>query len=92
MARHVEDLGLVLDMISGPDGKDRRVPPVAAEKSADSPTEQLEVAFFLDDGYSAPIREMQDVVRRAAITPQPRGRHDGDWPDTFAEGQDLGWN
>ena len=27
MARHVEDLGFVLDIISGPDGRDRRVPP-----------------------------------------------------------------
>ena len=90
MARHVEDLGFVLDIISGPDGRDRRVPPAAAEKPLSASTEKLKVAFFLDDGHSAPTPEVQDAVRRAADSLRSHvGQVTENRPDTFAEGQDL---
>jgi amidase len=90
MARHVEDLGVVLDIISGPDGKDRRVPPVAAEMSSNKSVENLKVAYFLDDGFSTPTQEIQDAVKRATDSLRSHvSQVTENRPDVFAEGQDL---
>ena len=90
MARHVEDLGMVLDIISGPDGKDRRVAPVLPAKYTDVSTEKLKVAFFLDDGFSQPTHEVQQTVKHAAESLRSHVSQVAEnRPEDFAEGQDL---
>ncbi len=90
MARRVEDLELILDIISGPDGKDHRVPPVAPVNVGAVPSKELKVAFFVDDGYSKPTGEIQETVKLAADALGGEGlKVKQDRPEKFAEAQDL---
>ncbi len=90
MARHVEDLTLILDIISGPDGKDPRVAPVPKTPLDDTPIEKLKVAYFIDDGFGTPNEEVQDAVKQAAEAIDNYGIKTMDArPDGFSEGQDL---
>ena len=90
MARRVEDLELILDIISGPDGKDHHVPPVAPANVGAVSSKELRVAFFVDDGYSKPTDITQETVKLAADAISGEGvKVKQDRPDNFAEAQDL---
>jgi amidase len=66
LARNVEDLALVLPVISGADGQDpATVPmPLGDPRSIDLP--RLRVAFHIDNGIVAPSAEIGEVIKKAA--------------------------
>jgi amidase len=66
MARYVEDLYLVLRVISGPDDIDPHTVPVELGTLNDVSIEGLRVAFFSDDGVATATKETQEAVERAA--------------------------
>ncbi len=66
MARHVEDLELVLRVISGPDGMDYNTVPAPLLPVCEVPLDKLTVAYFIDDGVAMPSKETQESVERAA--------------------------
>jgi amidase len=65
IARRVEDLELVLRVISGPDGEDPHIPPVALREASSVAVSTLRVAWFADNGIRAPTAETADAVRAA---------------------------
>lgn len=68
MARSVEDLFLGLSIISGLDGHDPNVAPVAISNPSDVVLKNLRIAYFTDDGVSTPTLEIQNIVKNAALS------------------------
>jgi amidase len=66
MARRVEDLALVLPVITGPDGEDPHVPPVPLRDPADVAVDRLRVVAFIDNGVRTPTPETVLAVEAAA--------------------------
>ena len=66
LARWVEDLELVLAVISGPDGHDAAIVPMPLGKTRAVTAKKLRVAFFTDNGIASPDAEISESVRRAA--------------------------
>lgn len=66
MARWVEDLWTLMPLLTGPDGRDRTVVPAPYGDPAAVRLDALRVAFFTDNGVSAPTPETAETVRRAA--------------------------
>jgi amidase len=66
MARYVEDLGLALPIICGPDGCDPTVVPVALGSYTDVNLGQLRVAWYADNGIVTADAEIQRVVTSTA--------------------------
>ena len=66
MARHVEDLSLVLSIIAGPDGHDPAVVPAPLGDPQDVSVRDLRVAFFTDNGIKSPSPDTVSTVRAAA--------------------------
>jgi amidase len=66
MARFVEDLELVLRVISGPDGKDYNTVPARLLRASDVQLDKLTVAYFTDDGAGKPTKETQEAVEETA--------------------------
>lgn len=64
MARYVEDLALVLPIISGPDGCDPHCPPVHLKDPKEVDVHTLKVAYFLDDGVSHLSHEIAETLKR----------------------------
>jgi amidase len=73
IARHVEDLELILPIISGPDGVDPFVYPVPLGDPASVRFPGLRVAMFTDNGVRSPTPETADAVRAAAAALQDVG-------------------
>ena len=65
LARHVEDLALILPIIAGPDGIDPFVYPVALGDPAAVRLAGLRVAMFTDNGVRTPTPETGLAVRAA---------------------------
>ena len=66
MARYVEDLALVLPIISGPDWSDPHIVPMPLGDPADVDLSGLRVAFYDYNGVNMPTAEIQAAVRTAA--------------------------
>ncbi len=66
LARSVEDLELVLLVISGPDWHDAAVVPMPLGEARAVELNKLRVAFFTDNGIAPPEAEVAEAVRRAA--------------------------
>lgn len=66
LARHVEDLELVLKIIAGPDGMDPHIVPLSFGNANDVRIDQLRVAFYTDEGVATPTKEIQEAIERAA--------------------------
>jgi amidase len=66
IARAVEDLILVLPIISGVDWKDPGITPMPLEDPAQVDLKHIRVAFFTDNGVATPTPETIDTVRKAA--------------------------
>ena len=66
MARTVDDLSLILQVIAGPDGID----PFVADRPLDDPGRvalgELRVAFYTDNGIATPTPEISAMVRDTA--------------------------
>ena len=65
MARHVEDLGLTLSIIAGPDGHDPAVVPAPLGDPQDVSVRDLRAAFFTDNGIKSPSPDTASTVRAA---------------------------
>ena len=66
LARYVEDLALVLPVISGVDGQDTAIVPVPLGDPRAVNLRQLRVAFHTDNGIVAPSDEIGAAVKKAA--------------------------
>ena len=66
LSRFVEDLGVALAIISGPDWIDSGVVPMPLGGIDDVRISELRVAYYDDDGCAAPTQETKAVVRSAA--------------------------
>jgi amidase len=66
MARTVDDLALMLPVLSGPDEMDFSSAPVPVDDPADVDISRLRVAFFTDNGTSPPTPETVATVTDAA--------------------------
>ena len=66
MARYVEDLALILSIISGPDWDDPHIVPMPLGDPADVDISGLRVAFYTDNGLRVPTDEIVAAVRSAA--------------------------
>jgi amidase len=65
LARRVEDLGLALGLIAGPDGRDPSLAPVPLRDPAAVELAGLRVVWFLDNGLVAPDDDVAAAVRDA---------------------------
>jgi amidase len=66
LARYVEDLALVLPVISGVDWQDTAIVPISVDDPRAIDLRRLRVAFHIDNGIQAPSAEIGAVVKRAA--------------------------
>jgi amidase len=66
LARYVEDLALVLPVISGVDGQDAAIVPMSLGDPRAVDLRGLRVAFHSDNGIEAPSAEIGVVVKKAA--------------------------
>ena len=66
MARYVEDLALIMPIISGPDWSDPFIAPAPLGDPADVDLGALRVAFYTDNGVRTPSAEIMAAVRDAA--------------------------
>lgn len=64
LARRVEDLGLILPIIAGPDNWDARMAPVPLGNPADVNLKSLRVAFYTTNGMMEPTAEIQALVKQ----------------------------
>ena len=66
MARYVEDLAIILPIISGPDWDDPHIAPMPLGDPADVDLSRLRIAFYDNNGVNTPTAEIQAAVRTAA--------------------------
>jgi amidase len=66
IARSVDDLALLLPILSGPDGVDPAIVPMPLSDPGGVSLSSLKVAFHTDNGILTPTPGTQDVVRKAA--------------------------
>ena len=66
LARYVEDLALVLPVISGVDGQDAAIAPVPLRDPQAVDLRRLRVAFHTDNGIVSPGADIAAAVRNAA--------------------------
>ena len=66
MARYVDDLTLVLPIISGPDGKDPAIVPMPLLSPDSVELNNLRIAVHSDNGRITPVAEMTEAVNSAA--------------------------
>ncbi len=66
LARHVEDLALVLPIITGPDWRDPAIVPAPLGDPKEVDLKKLRVAFYLDNGVEAPGADVAEAVKQAA--------------------------
>lgn len=75
MARYVEDLALVLPVISGPDWRDPSVAPVPLADWRTVEVRELRIAFYIRHEGADPTRETIETCRRAARVLEDAGAH-----------------
>ena len=75
LARSVEDLALILPVISGPDFQDPSVVPTPVWDFRSVDIKTMRVAFHTDNGVVPPAPEISDVVKRAAAVLESAGAH-----------------
>jgi Asp-tRNA(Asn)/Glu-tRNA(Gln) amidotransferase A subunit family amidase len=66
MARRVEDLGLLLPVLAGPDGIDPFVQGMPVRDPAAVDVRALRIGFYTDDGVAPPVSAGTDAAIRAA--------------------------
>ncbi len=66
IARTVDDLALLLPILSGPDGVDPAIVPMPLADPSAAMLSTMKVAFHTDNGILTPTPETQEVVRKAA--------------------------
>jgi len=66
MARYVEDLGLILSIIAGPDGRHTLAVPAPLGNPEAVDLKALRVSFHTDNGIATPTPEIIETVKSAA--------------------------
>jgi amidase len=66
LARRVEDLALLLPILSGPDNSDAMMAPVPLGDPAKVDVKALRVAFYTSNGMVDPSAEIQAIVKQCA--------------------------
>lgn len=66
MARTVEDLQLLFNVVAGYDYPDPSSSPVPLEAFADHQEQNLRIGYYVDDGFSAVAEETRNAVEQAA--------------------------
>ena len=66
MARTVEDLQLLFNVIAGYDFADPASSPVPLRTEEDDNLRNLRIGYYVDDGYSTPTEETRNAVEQAA--------------------------
>lgn len=66
IARYVEDLALILPIISGPDWRDPAIVPMPLHHAEDVDVSSLRVAFYTDNGIKAATPETVAIVNSAS--------------------------
>ena len=90
MARYVEDLALILPIISGPDWSDPAIVPAPLGDPADVNLGELRVCFYTDNGIGAPTAETIAAVRAAVDAVADAGCSvEEDVPSVIAENPDI---
>ena len=91
LARHVEDLFPILEIIAGPDHVDPAIVPMPLGDPAEIDLASLRVGFHTDNGISTPTAETQEVVRAAASAMENAGaRVEESRPDGIERSLDVG--
>ena len=91
LARHVEDLFLILQIIAGPDNVDPAIVPMPLGNPVQIDLASLRVGFHTDDGISTPTAETQAVVRAAASVMESAGaRVEESRPDGIERSFEVG--
>ena len=90
MARYVEDLVMIMPIISGPDWSDPFVAPVPLGDPADVEINELRVCFYIDNGVRTPTAEIMAAVRSAAAALGEAGATvEEDLPRAIPENPDI---
>jgi amidase len=90
MARHVEDLGLMMSLLAGSDGSDPTVVEMPFADPAQIDLSALRVAFYTDNGFAAANPEVAEVIRAAAASLSRVVKSvEEDWPGVLACAYDL---
>ncbi len=63
IARYVEDLSLILSVISGPDWRDPQATSAAYKQAVSGPLKSLRIAWYLDNGLTSPTADVTRVVQ-----------------------------
>ena len=75
IARYVEDLELILPLVSGPDASDPSIVPVPWNAPEDAGLKGLRGAFHVDNGIRAATDETVSAVRSAVVALSDGGVH-----------------
>ena len=90
MARYVEDLALILPIISGPDWSDPAIVPAPLGDPADVNLGELRVCFYTDNGIGTPTAETIAAVQAAVDAVADAGCSiEEDVPSVIAENPDI---
>ncbi len=102
MARRVEDLILLMPLISGPDFRDAAIVPVPWRSPDNVTVAKLRVAFYTSNGVAEPTQETKETIRKAAsILERAGGAVKEDFPRDLIMAMDVvreqfmnadGWN
>lgn len=65
MARHVEDLELIMEVISGSDKLDPHVIPIKFKRSSSLDLSKLKVAYYFENPAATPSAETKETVMKA---------------------------
>jgi amidase len=85
MARHVEDLELMMELLAGPDGADHSVAAVPYTPLEESQVDGLRIAWYTDNGVAAPDADVARVVAEAARALSAEERS----PECLSQAYDL---
>jgi Asp-tRNA(Asn)/Glu-tRNA(Gln) amidotransferase A subunit family amidase len=93
MARTVEDVEAVFNVIAGHDDGDPMAAPVPLRRWTDAERKGLRVGYFEDDGHTPVTRETRQAVQDAAAMLERAGfQVERFRPDYLDEARDLWWN
>ncbi len=92
MARTVEDLRILFEVMAGWDDGDPSAAPVAVREISETTLRSVNVGFFEDDGRTPVTEETREVVRLAAFTLMSCGfRVDAFRPHGLDEARERWW-
>ncbi len=92
LARHVEDLFPILQIIAGPDNIDPAIIPMPLGDPGKIDLASLRVGFHTDNGISTPTAETQSIVRASANAMENAGASvEESRPDGIERSLEIAW-